>query len=759
MFSCSKNPRSSAINPVFPGDTSSLLTDIRQEYLHVQNLSARSRTPPTPTFPSENFDLPPITPPGSLQTHSTFPVGQQPLRMALLSTLNRSATVQPQLPSFVQSNLPPPMNNVSMNQQLVGEPLGEGSNIEQLIDEIVERDMPQGVSEPIVFAPQASQQQNPSADHLQIASNTLQKGISSVSGCATSPELLPVAQTSSSSGKSALPLRVVPGGSPLNAANSPGSPLASSRSPSPKVKQTNHAGKVSAPVRSASQAVRLTPAMQPSSPLQPVGGLSVSQSAGIAARPFSSHSSQVLTNSQMLQMAVPSAVASSKSQTGSSLPHIGINSPTLTSSNVQAKNNVDGANVNPQGSKGILSSTVHSSASQSQGHNIATHNVGVSVTNSTKMPSQTALQGINLGAATVQSSGTHNQTNPLQALASNPELLGQLVKAIGQPKQQVSSGQAVTTKAGIQTGQPLICYVVPQNSASGIQGSQAKSSIPLTASNQPVKMILVNANSPLKSPVSLKPQPSKITLMKPTTIGFNSKSTLSSTLQSAECKDELEAALNPSFKNVSSFVETSKLAVSGIKSELIMSQSNAAPCVQMGLAPTVTSMQHTPPGLLVNNPNNKHNSVTLGSAQSNTVPLLQTPLSSSSNVVQITFVNEATAISQVVAASHSSTLSSLSGGSHTISATSAQSSLTSSAENLMLSPQIMSGPATEDTTSASQQDSDDEDDEDDSTPLSQVAENLKKEAGSDDVKKKKKKKKDKGTKRKKREKDRQELNK
>lgn len=737
-----------------------MLTDIRQEYLHAQNLSARSRTPPTPTFPSENFDLPPITPPGSLQTHSTFPVGQQPLRMALLSTLNRPATVQPQLPSFVQPNLPPPMNNVSMNQQLVGESMGEGSNIEQLIDEIVERDMPQGVSEPIVFAPQASQQQNPSTDHLQIASNTLQKGISPVSGCTTSPELLAVVQTSSTSGKSTLPLRVVPGGSPLNAAGSPGSPLASSRSPSPKVKQTNHAGKVSAPVRSGSQAVRLTPpAIQPSSPLQAVGGLSASQSAVIAARPFSSHSSQVLTNSQMLQMAVPAAVASSKSQTGSSLPHIGINSPTLTSSNVPAKNNVDGANVNPQGSRVILSSsTVHSSASQAQGHNIATHNVGVSVTNSNKVPSQKALQGTNLGAATVQSSGTHNQTNPLQALASNPELLGQLVKAIGQPKQQVSSGQAVTTKAGIQTGQPLICYVVPQNSASGAQGSQAKSSISLTASNQPVKMILVNANSALKSPVSLKPQPNKMTLIKPTSIGFNSKSMLSS-LQPAESKDELEAALNPSFKNVSSFAETSKMAVSGVKSELTMSQSNAAPCVQMGLAQTVTSMQQTPPGLLVNNPNNKHNSITLGSAQSNTVPLLQTPLSSSSNVVQITFVNEATAISQVVAASSSSTLSSLSGGGHTTSAASTQSSLTSSAENLMLSPQTMSGSTAKDATSASQQDSDDEDDEDDSTPLSQVAENLKKEAGSDDVKKKKKKKKDKGTKRKKREKDRQELNK
>ena len=738
-----------------------MLTDIRQEYLHAQNLAARSRTPPTPTFPSENFDLPPITPPGSLQTHSTFPAGQQPLRMALLASLNRPATVQPQLPTFVQPNLPPPLNNVSMNQQLVGESMGEGSNIEQLIDEIVERDMPQGVSEPIVFAPQASQQQNPSTDHLQIASNTLQKGISPVSVRTTSPDLLPVVQTSSTSGKSALPLRVVPGGSPLNAASSPGSPLASSRSPSPKVKQTNHAGKVSAPVRSASQAVRLTPpAIQPSSPLQTVGGLSASQSAVITARPFSSHNNQVLTNSQMLQMAVPSAVASSKSQTGSSLSHIGINSPKLSSSNVPAKNNVDGANVNPQGSRVILSSsTIQSSASQVQGHNVATHNVGVSVTNSNKLPSQKAILGTNLGANTVQLGGTQNQTNPLQALASNPELLGQLVKAIGQPKQQVSSGHAVTTKAGIQTGQPLICYVVPQNSASGAQGSQAKSSISLTASNQPVKMILVNANSPLKSPVSLKPQPSKMTLMKPSTIGLNSKSTLSS-LQSAESKDELEAALNPSYKNVSSFVESSKMAVGGVKSEFIMSQSNAAPFVQMGVAQEVTSMQQTSsPGLLVDNPNNKQNSITLGSAQSNTVPLLQTPLSSSSSVVQITFVNEATAISQVVAASPSSTMSSLSGGGHIISAGSTQSSLTSSAENLLLSPHTISGPTTEEATSASQQDSDDEDDEDDSTPLSQVAENLKKEAGTDDFKKKKKKKRDKGTKRKKREKDRQELNK
>lgn len=731
---------------MFPGDPSSLLSDIRQEYLHAHNLSARSRTPPTPTFPSENFDLPPITPPGSLQTHSTFPVGQQPLRMALLSNLNRPATVQPRLPSFVQPNLPPSMN--SMNQQLqsvVGESIGEGSNIEQLIDEIVERDMPQGVSEPIVFAPQVSQQPNPSTAHLQIASNTLQKGISP-----TSSGQLAIVQTSTS-GKSTLPLGVVPGGSPLNAASSPGSPLASSRSPSPKVKQTNHTCKGSTPVRSSSQAVRLTPpAVQAGSPLQNVGGLSASQSAVKAARPFSS-----LTNSQMLQMAVPSAVAS-----GPSHPHIGVNSSKLTPSNVPVKNNVEGANVSLQGARVIVpSSTVQANAPQVQGPNIAAHNVGVSGTNSNKVSSQKGVQGTNVATVITQSSGTHNQTNALQALASNPQLLGQLVKAIGQPKQQGSSGQVVASAASIQTGQPLICYVVPQHSASGTQGSQAKSSIPLTASNHPVKMILVNANSPLKSPVSLKPHPGKMTLMNPANATLNSKSVLSPS-QSAGAQGELEAALNPSFKNRASFVESGDMAISGVNNETFMSQSNATPCVQLGSAQT---LQQTSPGLLVNNSNTKKSSTALGSAQSNTVPLLQTPLSSSGDVVQITFVNEATAISQVVAASPSPTLSSLSSssggsGSHVMSAASSQSSVTSSAEHpVPLSHTLLPGANTEQATSANNQDSDEDDD--DSTPLSQVAENLKKVAGTDDVKKKKKKKKDKGTKRKKREKDGQELNK
>lgn len=750
LFSCLKVPQSSAINPVFPGDPSSLLNDIRQEYLHAPNLSARSRTPPTPTFPSENFDLPPITPPGSLQTHSTFPVGQQNLsRMALLSNLNRPVTVQTRLPSFVQPNLPPSMNNVSLNQQLqavVGESMAEGSNIEQLIDEIVERDMPQGVSEPIVFSPQVSQQPNPSTAHLQIAPNTLQKGISP-----TSPAQLPVVQTSNS-GKPALPLGVVSGGSPLNAASSPGSPLASSRSPSPKVKQTNHTG------RSANQAVMLTsPSVQAGSPLQNVGGLSASQSAGKAARPFSSHSTQVLTNSQVLQMAVPSAVVSSKGQTGPSLPHIGINSSKLTPNNIAVKNNVEGTNLNLQGARGLLSSaTVQSSAAQIQGLNIVAHNLGISGTNSSNTSSQkVSPQGTIVGSDNAQSSGTNNPANPLQAaLASNPELLGQLVKAIGQPKQQASSGQVVASAASIQTGQPLICYVVPQNSTSVTQGSQTKSSVSLTAANHPVKMILVNANSPLKSPVSLKPHPGKTTLMNPAKIALNSKSVLSSS-QSADAKGEFEAAVNPSLKNIPSLNESGSLAISGVNSEIVMSPSNAIPRVQLGSTPTL-------PGLHFNNSNSKQTSVALGSAQSNTVPLLQTPLPSGGNVVQITFVNEATAISQVVAASPSPTLSSYSSssggsGSHVMSAASSQASVTSTAESLMPSSHALLGDISEQVTSASHQDSDEDDD--DSTPLSQVAENLKKVAGTDDVKKKKKKKKDKGTKRKKREKDSQELHK
>lgn len=744
---------------MFPGDPSSLLNDIRQEYLHAQSLAGRSRTPPTPTFPSENFDLPPITPPGSMQAHSTFSVGQQPLRMALLSNLNRPTTVQAQLPSFVQPNLPPSINSVSMSQQLqsvVGQSMGEDSNIEQLIDEIVERDMPQGVSEPIVFTPQVPQEPNPSTAHLQIASHALQKGISSGSVRTTSPGQLPVAP-SVVAVKNSLPVGVVPGGSPLNTASSPGSPLASSRSPSPKVKQTNHAGKVSVPVRSTSQAVRHTsPGMQPGSPLQSMGGLSPSQSSVKATRTFASHSPQILTSSQMLQMAVPSVVASSHSKVGSSLSHVGLNSPQLTPGSVPVKINVEGTNMNPQGSRITMSaSAVQSSIPQMQGDNIATHNLGVSGTNPNKIHSQKVSQGTAVNTFATQAGVKHNQTNPLQAFTSNPELLSQLVKAIGQPKQQGATGQTVASTANIQTGQPLICYVVPQNPSSGAQSSQAKSSLPVAASNHPVKMILVNANSPLKSPVSLTQQPAKMTIMNTANTGLNAKSALSLS-QPGEPTGQLEAISSTNMNNLSSFVKSDTVSVSGVNGETIMTQNTAKPFAQLGAA-----MQKISPGLLVNNPNSKQTTTTLGSAQPSTVPLLQTPLPGSGNVVQITFVNEATAISQVVAATPSSTLLSLSsssGGSQVMSAASSQPSMASFAEDKVPSPHTAFGSTTEPATSGNHQDSDDEDD-DDTTPLSQVAESLKKVVGSDEVKKKKKKKKDKGTKRKRREKNGLELNK
>lgn len=712
---------------MFPGDPNSLIRDIRQEYLHAQNLTARSRTPPTPTFPSENFDLPPITPPGSL-LHSTFPVGQQPLRMALMSNLNRPATVQSQLSSFVPPNLPPAMSNVSMSQQLqsvVSESLVEGSNIEELIDEIVERDMPQGVSEPIVFAPHVSQQPNPTSAHLQIASNALQKGISPASVRAASPVQIVVAPTSAPA-KAQLPMGMVVGGSPLNAPGSPGSPLASSRSPSPKVKQTNHTGKATAPLRSANQAMRLTqPVMQPGSPLQNAA----SQSAAKSTRTFPSKTSQILgSNTKMLQMAVPSAVASAKSQAGSSQPH--------TPGNLQVKNSLEAANVNPRGPRVSLAATsVPSTAPQIQGQSVT----GAS----NKVSPPKVVQGSNISAITIQSSGKPIQTIPIQTLASNPELLGQLVKAIGQPniKQHGSA-------ANSQTGQPLICYVVPQNSASG--SSQTKSSIPLSSSGHPVKMILVNANSPVKSPVALKPQLAKTTTTIPTNAGLNCKS---------EAKSELETAASQNFNKLPTSTETENSSVSGVTSGTIITGHNATAPLQLSAAvnnyqiPTSlpTPVPQASPSCLVSNPHSKQ----LGSAQMNTVPSLQAPLSSSGNVVQITFVNEATAISQVVAASSSATLSlsSSSGGSGQSLVAASHSSVLPSSSSPSSSRMLLAT-TTKATTSADQQDSD-EDDDDDSKPLSQVAENLKKVGVTDEGKKKKKKKKvkDKGTKRKRKEKD------
>ena len=729
---------------MFPGDPNSLIRDIRQEYLHAQNLAARSRTPPTPTFPSENFDLPPITPPGSI--HSSFPAGQQPLRMALISNLSRPSTVQSQLPSFVSPNLPPPMSTVSMGQQLppvVSEPLVEGSNIEELIDEIVERDMPQGVSEPIVFTPHVSQQPNPASAHLQIASNALHKGISPASVSAASPGQLVVGPTSAT-GKSQLPMGVVMGGSPLNAPASPGSPLASSRSPSPKVKQANHAGKISAPVHPANQAMRLT---QPGSPLQ-----NAPQTVVKSTRSFPAKTSQGLScNSQMLQMAVPSAVVSAKTQVGSSQPR--------TPTNLQIKNSVEAANVNPQSPRVTLaSSTAQSNVPQIQGQNIA----GACA----KVSPPKVLQGGSIKAISVQSAGKPIQNIPLQTLASNHELLGQLVKAMGQPSAK-PQGQT----ANIQTGQPLICYVVPQNSSSGVQSSQTKSSIPLSSSSHPVKMILVNAaNSAVKLPAATIPQPAKTAIT--ANAGIDYKSSLSPS-QLAETKSELETAIGPSLHNVLAGAESGNLsAVSGLKSGTLITGNNATLPVHLSAAvnnnqiPTsvLSPMQQASPRYLISNPNSKQTSTILGSAQSNTVPSLKTPLSSSGNVVQITFVNEATAISQVVAAASSSATlsssSSSSSGSHSrVVASQSQVMMPSSSSP---STSGILAATMESAVPADQPDSDDDDDDDDdSKPLSQVAENLKKVGVTDDVKKKKKKKKDKekGTKRKRKEKDSQILNK
>ena len=147
---------------------------------------------------------------------------------------------------------------------VVNDSLVEGSNIDELIDEIVERDMPQGVTEPIVFPPHVSQQPNPGAAHLQMTSNAVHKRISPSAVPVTNPGQMTVTPTSGT-GTSSLPIEVVMAGSPLNSPASPGSPLATSRSSSPNAKAANLAGKVSAPIRTGNQAMRFT---QPGSPLQ-----------------------------------------------------------------------------------------------------------------------------------------------------------------------------------------------------------------------------------------------------------------------------------------------------------------------------------------------------------------------------------------------------------------------------------------------------------------------------------------------------------
>ncbi|XP_015779873.1 PREDICTED: uncharacterized protein PB18E9.04c-like [Acropora digitifera] len=722
--------QSATINPVFPGGPNSLICDIRQDYLHAQNLAARSRTPPTPTFPSENFDLPPITPPGSL--HAAFAAGQQPLRMALMSNL-RSTSMQSQLPSFVSPNMPPPMSNASISQSLapvVNDSLVEGSNIDELIDEIVERDMPQGVTEPIVFPPHVSQQPNPGAAHLQMTSNAVHKRISPSPAAVTNPGQMTVTPTSGT-GTSSLPIEVVMAGSPLNSPASPGSPLATSRSSSPNAKAANLAGKVSAPVRTGNQAMRFT---QPGSPLQ-----NATQPAVKSGRAFQVKTSQGLT-SQLLQMAVPSAVASL------SAPKSQVLSPQLhTPTNALPKHSIE-SNVNTQNPRNTLaSSVVQSSVRQVQGQTIN------SIPNKLSPPN--LVQGNKVGSISLQSSGKAIQAIPIQTLASNSELLSQLVKAMGQ---QNTKPQGSGTNP--QANQPLICYVVPQSSASGGQSSQTLSTA--SSSNQPVKMILVNANSPLKLPTTLNPLTGNTTTVANT--GLKCKPTVPSA-QLINTKIGLDTAASQSL-NKELDATANLLSLPAIKSGTITAGNNITSPLQLTTASflnnqkpvsTLSPVEQVVSRFLGSNPSVQQNASSVDPSEKGVLPILQTPVSTSGNVVQITFVNEATAISHVVAASSASTTLSSSwplssvGMQNIVGASQAAGAVPSSSSQML--------EATTDLVAQTDaQESEDEDDEDDdSKPLSQVAENLKKIVGTDEVKKKRKKKKDKekGAKRKRKGKD------
>lgn len=717
LFQSLQVGQSATINPVFPGGPNSLICDIRQDYLHAQNLGARSRTPPTPTFPSENFDLPPITPPGSL--HAAFAAGQQPLRMALMSNL-RSTSIQSQLTSFVSPNMPPPMSSASINQSLppvVNDSLVEGSNIDELIDEIVERDMPQGVTEPIVFPPHVSQQPNPGAAHLQMTSNTVHKRISPSAAPVTNPGQMTVTPTSGT-GTSSLPIEVVMAGSPLNSPASPGSPLATSRSSSPKA--ANLAGKVSAPVRTGNQAMRFT---QPGSPLQ-----NATQTAVKSGRAFPVKASQGLT-SQLLQMAVPSAVASlsaSKSQVLSSQLH--------TSTNVPAKHSIE-SNINTQSPRNTLaSSVVQSSVHQVQGQTIN------SIPNKVSPPN--LVQGSKVGTISLQSSGKPIQAIPIQTLASNSELLSQLVKAMGQ---QNAKPQASGTSP--QASQPLICYVVPQSSASGGQSSQTL--LTASSSSQPVKMILVNANSPLKLPATLNPQTGNTTTAANT--GLICKPTVPST-QLTNTKIGLDTAASQTLnKELNTTANLSSLPA--IKSGAITTANNIMSPLQLPPASflnnqkpvsTLSPVEQVVSRFLGSNPSVQQNASTADPSKKSVLPILQTPVSTSGNVVQITFVNEATAISHVVAASSASTtLSTSSVGMQNIVGASQAPGVMPSSSSLLSSSKMLEVTTDPAAQTDLQESEDDEEDDDDSKPLSQVAENLKKVGGTDEVKKKKKKKKDK----------------
>lgn len=137
-----------------------MLNDIRQEFAHTRNVPNNPRDV-QPAFPSENFDLPSIQHARQRRSSGSqvlnFMPGRDQHLVASASqlgrTMTRHASLHNGMQTFSQTGLHSNITNVEqpMNHGLDSVEGGDNS-IDQLIEDIVDRDMPQGVGDTIEFS-------------------------------------------------------------------------------------------------------------------------------------------------------------------------------------------------------------------------------------------------------------------------------------------------------------------------------------------------------------------------------------------------------------------------------------------------------------------------------------------------------------------------------------------------------------------------------------------------------------------------------
>ena len=647
---------------------------------------------PTPTFPSENFDLPPITPPASTGNLSSAfqSLGHSAISGRMTGEImssRQTRSAQRIMQSFGRPNLPSSVGGMPITQHHpnipASEEVMEEGSIEKLLDEIVERDMPQGVSEPIMFTPQVPQHSNASSTSAmqvtpqQIQSKALQQvmapktvaSVTSVNRAAMSMHMASSPQPSTSLGMINSPLNT----SALN--QNPTSPLVPARTPSPNIQ------------------VRQKPSIQ----LQPTSKQSVklpTTQTQVSSSLALSQSSQNTVRSSSMQSTSPQL-----SQLPSNQGAMRLNSaPQSVQTSVASRNASNTPVVSGQSKPQAAAPTTNvNTANWKVIHGLG--GVKHNVLPITIRPGSQSLQGLQL----------HN----------NPAVLQQIMQAVAPSSgNQVKTNQAANITA-TQGNQKLIYYVMPQkNVVSGAQASQSGQKGSVSSAKQPVKMILINADSPLVS------KSKAITTQSVSTSNANRvQLPLGMTTQVLPMKSEsglpvsvTNSLSSPQFsqaKTVTMPMYASGQQLSGVSTS---SQPH-------GTLPTNQQVHNGPPLNTHSNPMTAASTTSLGSGSSlySTATSQGTP--TTSNVVQITFINEATAVARVVAAP---------------TTTVAQGVPTTQLFTNVVprsSTQISASAVTSTQPSFALEESDDDDD---SKPLAQVAQNLKKTSSPTEKKKKKK---------------------